>query len=65
VYRPDMPWVEPCSKAPDHLRISVGFFPSLPKIIVGPDVLVLDGVGPGWSPLIMASITISFGTVGA
>jgi hypothetical protein len=38
--RPDMPRVESLSKAPSHLRVSVGFFPSLPKVIVGSDVLV-------------------------
>jgi hypothetical protein len=40
VYRPDMPWVESSAEAPGHLRISVGFFPSLSKIIVGSDVLI-------------------------
>jgi hypothetical protein len=37
---PDMPRVESSSEAPGHLRVSVGFFPSLPKVIVGPDVFV-------------------------
>jgi hypothetical protein len=37
---PDMPRVETSSEAPSHLRVYVGFFPSLPKIIVGSDVLV-------------------------
>jgi hypothetical protein len=40
VYRSDMPWVEPSSEAPGHLRIFVSFFPSLSKIIVGSDVLI-------------------------
>jgi hypothetical protein len=35
-----MPWVEPSFEAPGHLRIFVGFFPSLPKIVIDPDVLV-------------------------
>ena len=35
-----MPRVESSSKAPGHLGVSVGFFPSLPKVIVGSDVLV-------------------------
>jgi hypothetical protein len=30
VYCSDMPWVEPSSEAPGHLRISVSFLPSLP-----------------------------------
>jgi hypothetical protein len=38
--RPDMPRVESSSKAPSHLGVSIGFFTSLPKVIVGPDVLV-------------------------
>jgi hypothetical protein len=38
--RPDMPRVESSSEAPSHLRVSIGFFPSLPKVIVGLDVLV-------------------------
>jgi hypothetical protein len=37
--RPDMPRVESSSEAPGHLEVSVGFFPSLPKVIVGFDVL--------------------------
>jgi hypothetical protein len=79
--RPDMPWLESSSKAPGHLRVSIGFFSSLSEVIVGSDILIhllekllqslwgLPGeilrVGPGRSPLIIASITISFGTVGA
>jgi hypothetical protein len=38
--RPDMARVESFSKAPGHLGVSVGFFPSPPKVIVGSDVLV-------------------------
>jgi hypothetical protein len=38
--RPDMPRVESSSEAPGQLRVSEGFFPSLPKIIVGSDVLI-------------------------
>jgi hypothetical protein len=38
--RPDMPRVESSSEAPGHLEVSVGFFPSLPKVIVSSDVLV-------------------------
>jgi hypothetical protein len=40
VYCSDMPRVEPSSEAPGHLRISVSFLPSLPQIVVGPDVLI-------------------------
>jgi hypothetical protein len=81
VYYPDMPWMNPSSEAPGRLRILVGFLPSLLEIIVGSDVFIhlleklLQGlggflvkyydIGPGRSPLIMASMTISFGTVGA
>ena len=36
----DMPRVEPSSKAPSHLGVSVGLFPSLSKVIIGPDVLI-------------------------
>jgi hypothetical protein len=36
----DMPRVEPSFEAPSHLRVSVGLFPSLPKVIIGPDVLI-------------------------
>src|SRR5688572_19178464 len=35
-----MPRVESPSEAPGHFRVSVGFFPSLPKIIVGSDVFI-------------------------
>jgi hypothetical protein len=35
-----MPRVEPSSEAPSHLVVSVGLFPSLPKVIIGSDVLV-------------------------
>jgi hypothetical protein len=38
--RPNMPRVESSSEAPGHLRVYVGFFPSLPKVIVGSDVLI-------------------------
>jgi hypothetical protein len=38
--RPDMPRVESSSEAPGHLGVSVDFFPSLPKVIVGSDVLI-------------------------
>jgi hypothetical protein len=81
VYCSDMPWVEPSSEALGYLRIYVSFLPSLPKIVVGSNVLIhlleklLQGlggflakycvVGPRQSPLTMASMTISFGTVGA
>jgi hypothetical protein len=81
VYCPDMPWMKPTSKAPSHLRMFVGLLPSLSKIIVVSDVFIhllekllqgLEGflqkyyaIWSGRSPLIMASITISFGTVGA
>jgi hypothetical protein len=37
---PDMPRVESSSEASGHLGVSVGFFPSLPKVIVGSDVLI-------------------------
>jgi hypothetical protein len=40
VYHSNKPWVEPSSEAPYHLRISVRFFPSLPEIIVGSEVLI-------------------------
>jgi hypothetical protein len=77
----DMPRVETYSEAPSHLELSVSLFSSLPKVIIGPDVLVhllqklfqslwwLPGkyyaVGPSQSPLIIASMTISFDTIGA
>jgi hypothetical protein len=35
-----MPRVEPSSEAPGHLRIPIGFLPSLAKIVVSSDVLV-------------------------
>jgi hypothetical protein len=38
--RPDMPRVESSAEAPGHLRVSVGFFPSLLKVIVGSDVFI-------------------------
>jgi hypothetical protein len=38
--RHDMPRVESSSEAPGHLGVSVGFFPSLPKVIVGSDIFV-------------------------
>jgi hypothetical protein len=76
-----MPRVDSSSKAPGHLREPVSFLPSLAEIIISPDVLIhllkqllqslwrlsseILVVGPGRSPLIMASMTISLGTVGA
>jgi hypothetical protein len=81
VFCSDMPWVEPSFEAPCHLTIYVSFLSCLPKIVVGFHVLIhlleklLQGlgdflaiycaIGPGQSPLIMALMTISFGTVGA
>jgi hypothetical protein len=38
--RPDMPRVEPSSEALSHLGVSVVLFPSVPKVIIGHDVLV-------------------------
>jgi hypothetical protein len=38
--RPNMPWVVSSSEAPGHLRVSVGFVPSLLEVIVGSDILV-------------------------
>jgi hypothetical protein len=35
-----MPWVDSSSEAPGHLRESVGFLPSLAKVIVSPDVFI-------------------------
>jgi hypothetical protein len=35
-----MPRVQPSSDAPSHLRVSVSFFPSLPKIIIGSDIFI-------------------------
>jgi hypothetical protein len=73
-----MPRVKPSSEAPGHLRIPIGFLPSLAEIVVSSDVLIhfleklLQGflekycvVGPSLSRLIMASMTIAFGTVGS
>jgi hypothetical protein len=77
---PDVPRVESSSKAPAHLRVYICFFPYLPKVILGPDdssifcrsfskvcggfLVKYCAVGPGRSPFIIASITISFGTIG-
>jgi hypothetical protein len=76
-----MPRVDSSSEAPSHLRKSVGFLPSLLEVIISLNVLVhflkqllqsLGGflvkywaIGPGRRPLIMASMTISLGTMGA
>ena len=76
-----MPRVDSSSEAPSHLRKSIRVLPSLSEVIISPDVLIhflkqllqsLGGflvkywaVGPGRRPLIMASMTISLGTVGA
>jgi hypothetical protein len=38
--RPDMPRVESSFEAFSHLKVSVGFFPFLPKVIVVSDVLI-------------------------
>jgi hypothetical protein len=35
-----MPRVESSSEAPDHLRVSISFFPSLPEIIISSDVFI-------------------------
>jgi hypothetical protein len=35
-----MPRVEPSPEAPSHLRIPVGLLPSLPEVIISPDVLI-------------------------
>jgi hypothetical protein len=32
--------VKPSSEAPSHFRVSVGLFPSLSEVIVGPDVFI-------------------------
>jgi hypothetical protein len=40
VDRPALPGVESSSEAPGHLIVSVGFFPSLLKVIVGSNVLI-------------------------
>jgi hypothetical protein len=76
-----VPWVDSPSEAPGHLREPVGFLPSLTKVIISADVFIhlleqfLQGlrgflakywaVGPGRSPLIMTSMTISLGIVSA
>jgi hypothetical protein len=76
-----MPRVDSPSEAPSHLRKSISFLPSLSEIIISSDVLIhflkqllqsLGGfrakywaVGPGLRPLIVASMTISLGTMGA
>jgi hypothetical protein len=73
--------VDSSSEATSHLRKSISFLPSLSEVIISPDVLIhflkqllqsLGGflakywaVGPCRRPLIMASMTISLGTVGA
>jgi hypothetical protein len=73
--------VEPSSEAPGHLRIPIGFHSSLAKIVVSSDVLIhfwrsfskvcagilakYCAVGPDLSPLSMASMPISLGTIGA
>jgi hypothetical protein len=78
---PDMPGMKPPSEAPGHLGEPVGLLPSLAKVIVGPNVLIhflkqllqslwrlpskVLTVGLGLSSLIMASMTISLGIVGA
>jgi hypothetical protein len=78
---PEMPWMKPSSEAPGHLRIYVGFLPSLLEIIISSNIFIhlleklLQGlgnilakysvIGPRRSPLIMALMTISFGTIGA
>jgi hypothetical protein len=36
----DMPWMKPSPEAPGHLRVLVGFLPSLLEIIVGSDILI-------------------------
>jgi hypothetical protein len=77
----DMPGVESSSEAPSHLRIPISFLHSLAEIIVtrmyssifwrsfsrvcGGFLAKYCVVDPGRSPLIIASITISLGTVGA
>jgi hypothetical protein len=38
--RLDMPRVESSSEALGHLGVSIGFFPSLPKVTVSSDVLI-------------------------
>jgi hypothetical protein len=79
--RSDMSRMKPSSEAPGYFGEYVSFLPSLSKVIVSVDVFIhllkqflqsLRGFlakywaeGPGRSPLIMASMTISLGTVGA
>jgi hypothetical protein len=79
--RSDMPGMKPSSEAPGHFRKPVCFLPSLVEIIISPDVFIhflkelFQGLGwlpckilgcRSWpKPLIMASMTISLGTVGA
>jgi hypothetical protein len=76
-----VPRVDSSSEAPGHFQEPVSFLSSLAEVVVSPDVLIhllkqllqsLWGflakywaVGPGRRPLIMASMTISLGTVGA
>jgi hypothetical protein len=36
----DMPWMKLSPEAPGHLRVPVGLFPSLSKIIVSSDILI-------------------------
>jgi hypothetical protein len=38
--RPDMPRVESSFEAPSHLRVSVGLFSSLQKVIVSPNIFI-------------------------
>jgi hypothetical protein len=75
-----MPRVDSSSEAPSHLRKPISFLPYLAEIIISLDVLIhflkqllqsLGGflakylaIGPSRRPLIMASMTISLGTVG-
>jgi hypothetical protein len=71
--------VDSSSEAPSHLRKFVSFLPSLSEVIISPNVLVyflkqlLQSLGGfpsevlgrrSW-PKIMASMTISLGTMGA
>jgi hypothetical protein len=35
----DMPWMKPSPEAPGHLRVPIGFLPSLSKIIVSSNIL--------------------------
>jgi hypothetical protein len=77
----NMPRMKPPTEAPGHLRESVGLLPSLAKVVVSLDVLIhflkqlLQSLWrlprkilscESWpNPLIMASMTISLGIVGA